>query len=367
MVQITQPYYAFITIDEPIDQASANAQTPTTHEEAFNSVHKDHWIHAMDNEFHALEQAATWHLVDATEAKNVITGKWVFKVKFANGKLQKFKARYCARGFSQVHGVDYWEIFSPVARPTTINSSLAIANQRDGFIWLGDISNAFVRTPVKDVDLYVDQPKGYAKLGPNGQRMVYKLDKYLYGLLQSSREFNKHLNKILLDYNFIQSQTDTCLYTKQTQTGSLTLSIYVDDIIMTATNEKDLELFTDYLQTHYPITLTKLDKDKQSQIVGLEIHYDKMHGVLNISQKNSILTALKTFNLEHATNASTPMEYGWHSDLHSATTPDDTNEFNSFPIREALGCLNNIALQTRPDIHFATNKCQQEMHKPTYS
>ena len=79
-----------------------------------------------------------------------------------------------------------------------------------------DIGNAFVQTPVdENTKLYVSQPQGYETYGPNKQKLVCKLNTYLYGLLHASREFNRYLKNILVDkLNFRQTDPDTCIFVK---------------------------------------------------------------------------------------------------------------------------------------------------------
>lgn len=79
------------------------------------------WRAAMAEEFKALVDNNTWHLVPRPAGANVVTGKWIFKHKFhSDGTLARHKARWVVRGYSQQHGIDYDETFSPVVKPSTI-------------------------------------------------------------------------------------------------------------------------------------------------------------------------------------------------------------------------------------------------------
>ena len=81
-------------------------------------------------EVHQLTDADTWDLVPWTDAPNIISGKWVFKIKRdEHGKIQRYKARWVARGFSQMHGIDYTETFSPTVRHASVRLLLSIVNQ----------------------------------------------------------------------------------------------------------------------------------------------------------------------------------------------------------------------------------------------
>ncbi|MCI45345.1 copia-type polyprotein, partial [Trifolium medium] len=79
------------------------------------------WKRAMEDEIHSIEKNQTWELVALPDKKKNIDVKWVFKVKLnPDGTISKHKARLVARGFLQKHGIDYNEVFAPVARIETV-------------------------------------------------------------------------------------------------------------------------------------------------------------------------------------------------------------------------------------------------------
>jgi len=76
---------------------------------------------------------------------NIVTGKWIFKQKLnSDGSLERYKARWVVRGFTQRAGVDFGETFSPVVKPATIRTVLTIAASRCWPIKQLDVSNAFL-------------------------------------------------------------------------------------------------------------------------------------------------------------------------------------------------------------------------------
>ena len=86
------------------------------------------WFAAMQEEFKALQDNGTWELVLRPPGAHVITGKWIFKNKFhADGRLERRKARWVVRGFSQRPGLDFDQTFSPVVKPATIQTVLHLA------------------------------------------------------------------------------------------------------------------------------------------------------------------------------------------------------------------------------------------------
>ena len=81
----------------------------------------------MDKEMAALEKNKTWDLVKLPVGRNLVGNKWVFKKNFsAKGKVKKYKACLVAKGYSQVEGIDFGEIFSPIVKITSIRFILVI-------------------------------------------------------------------------------------------------------------------------------------------------------------------------------------------------------------------------------------------------
>ena len=86
------------------------------------------WQQAMAEELQALEKTHTWDLVDLPSSKTYIGCKWVYKIKtHFDGFVEHYKARLVAKGYTQEYGIDYEEIFAPIARLTSVRSLLVIA------------------------------------------------------------------------------------------------------------------------------------------------------------------------------------------------------------------------------------------------
>jgi hypothetical protein len=83
---------------------------------------------AMDEEMEALDKNEAWDLMELPTGRNLIGNKWVFKNKLnAEGKVEKYKARLITKGYSQVEGIDFGEIFPPVSKLTSIRFLLSVA------------------------------------------------------------------------------------------------------------------------------------------------------------------------------------------------------------------------------------------------
>jgi hypothetical protein len=142
------------------------------------------WRKAMDAEIEAITKNKTWELATLPSGSQAIGVKWIFKTKYnEKGKIEKHKARLVAKGYTQRYGIDYGEVFAPVARWDTIRFVLALAASNSWNVFQLDVKSAFLHGEL-DEDIYVEQPLGYQH--SDGGK-VYKLKKALYGLKQAPR------------------------------------------------------------------------------------------------------------------------------------------------------------------------------------
>ena len=189
---------------------TSDLEEPKSFKQASNGQHSHKWKEAMDDEFASLQSNQTWQLVPRPSDQNVIGSRWVYKVKRGvDGSITRHKARLVARGYSQTEGVDYEEVFAPVAHAATIRTLLSFANSNNLEVHQMDVKTAFLYGIV-DCDLYMGQPEGYVDL--ERPDYVCKLNKGLYGLKQAARCWNETLDKYLIDSGYIKGSVDGCIY-----------------------------------------------------------------------------------------------------------------------------------------------------------
>ena len=110
----------------------------------------------MLNDYQLIMKNDVWDVVPRPEGKFVVTSKWIYKIKHAaDGSIEKYKARFMSRGFSQKEGIDYEETFAPVARYTSIRSVLALDAVMKWKIHQMDVKTAFLNGVVEE-EVYVE-------------------------------------------------------------------------------------------------------------------------------------------------------------------------------------------------------------------
>ena len=147
-----------------------------------------------------IEQNSTWKLVKLPRGHKAIGLKWVFKVKRdEQGTIVKHKAWLVAKGYVQQQGVDFGEVFAPVARMESVRMLLAVAAQEGWLVHHMDVKSAFLNGELKE-EVYVQQPPGFIAAGH--EEKVLKLNKALYGLRQAPHTWNVKLDRSLHDLGF---------------------------------------------------------------------------------------------------------------------------------------------------------------------
>jgi hypothetical protein len=139
----------------------------------------------MHDEMDSITENGTWELAALPAGHRPIGLKWIFKEKRdENGAVLKHKARLVAKGFVQRHGVDYDEVYAPVARLESVRLLLALAAHDGWPVHHMDVKTAFLNGEL-DEEVCVCQPPGFELPGRNGK--VLRLRKALYGLKQAPR------------------------------------------------------------------------------------------------------------------------------------------------------------------------------------
>ena len=204
----------------------------------------------------------------------------VFTVKrLDDGVIEKFKARLVADGSTQVHGIDFDRVFSTVAKISTLRIFLVIATAYDYNLTSIDVVKAYLQATLSE-DLFMMVPPGLPRFDADGQPQVVKLKKSLYGLKQAGRRWNELFCSKAIEWGFIQSAIDTCLFTYRQGSSVLWLVIWVDDGILADNDPQLRNQFVSYLNTQFEIE----DKGALKWVLQVGIQRDRANKSLTMSQ-----------------------------------------------------------------------------------
>ena len=197
---------------------------------------------AMYNELTTLiQEFDCWDYVPRTPDMNVLPSTWAFKIKlYPDGRVKKFKARFCARGDRQKEGIDYFETWAPVVQWLTVQIVMILAIKLKLISVQCDITAAFIHGRITET-IYVHQPRGF-NCGKGDE--VLRLKQILYGLKQLPCYFFHYLTERLIKQGLKASQFDPCLF----MSNSLIVILYVNDILIYGKSEAEIDGFIDRLK-----------------------------------------------------------------------------------------------------------------------
>ncbi|GJV35376.1 putative ribonuclease H-like domain-containing protein [Tanacetum coccineum] len=250
-------------------------------------------------------------LMDLPQSKRAIGTKWVYRNKKDDrGIMVRNKARLVAQGYIQEEGIDYDEVFAPVARIEAIRLFLAYASFMNFIVYQMDVKSAFLYGTIEE-EVNVCQPLGFEDLEfPN---KVYKVEKAIYGLHQDPRAWCETLSTYLLENGFRRGTMDKTLFIKKDK----------GDIIFQVSSMRELTFF-----------------------LGLQVK-QKDEGIF-ISQDKYVADILKKFDFATVKTASTPME------TNKALLKDEEDvDVDVHLYRSMIGSLMYLTT-SRPDIMFIT-------------
>ncbi|KAE8665322.1 Detected protein of unknown function [Hibiscus syriacus] len=194
--------YALPVVDDDIS---------ITYQESIQSLESDKWKSAMDEEMQSLQKNDTWKLTQLPRAK----------------------------GYDQKEGINYNEVFSPVVKHSSIRILLALVAQLNLELAQLDVKTAFLHGDLEE-EIYMTQPEGYKDGGC--EKWVCKLNKSLYGLKQSLRQWYKRFDSFMRRQNYTRSKYDHGVYLQKLKHGSfIYLLLYVDDMLIASKSQKDID------------------------------------------------------------------------------------------------------------------------------
>lgn len=258
-----------------------------------------------------------------------------------------------AKGFTQTHGLDYFQTFAPVAKMSTVRIILSLAAIQNWTLHQLDITNVFLHGDLHE-EVYMHLPLG-VPVPPDfqGSIPICKLIKSLYGLKQAPREWFAKFSQALLTFGFIQSKCDNSLFYIHTSSSFTALLVYVDDIILTGSSSSEITTVKAFLQSQFKVK----DLGHLNYFLGIEIARSK-DGIY-IHQRKYALNLLNTTGLLAAKPSHITLEAQHNLNTESGTPLSDGSIY-----RRLVGQLIYLTI-TRPELSYPVHILSQFMANPT--
>ncbi|RVW51141.1 Retrovirus-related Pol polyprotein from transposon TNT 1-94 [Vitis vinifera] len=339
--RLSSPYSAFVS-------AISSVSLPKSTHEALSHPG---WRQAMVDEMAALHSNGTWDLVVLPSGKSTVGCRWVYAVKVGpDGQVDRLKARLVAKGYTQVYGSDYGDTFSPVAKIASVRLLLSMAAMCSWPLYQLDIKNAFLHGDLAE-EVYMEQPPGFVAQGESG--LVCRLRRSLYGLKQSPRAWFSRFSSVVQEFGMLRSTADRLVFYHHNSLGQcIYLVVYVDDIVITGSDQDGIQKLKQHLFTHFQ---TK-DLGKLKYFLGIEIAQSSSGVVL--SQRKYALDILEETGMLDCKPVDTPMDPNVKLVPGQGEPLGDPGRY-----RRLVGKLNYLTI-TRPDISFPVSVVSQFLQSP---
>ncbi|UYV83970.1 hypothetical protein LAZ67_X000731 [Cordylochernes scorpioides] len=342
-----------------------STEEPSTIEEALCGPEATNWSEAIQRELQGLEEKGAWEIVPRPVKKRVIDSRWVFKRKFDSyGNLREYRARLVARGFHQIPNVDFGKKYSPVIKHKSIRFLLALAVVREWNIFQMDVKSAYLNAPLHET-VYMELPESSLN-HENFSNEVCLLKKSIYGLKQSGHEWKEKLDQILTSIGLERSRMDPCVYFSK----DIILGVYVDDLLVTTSSVESYVKFKSSIQREVDIK----DLGEVSDLLSVRIKRNKDSN-LELDQTHYIEEILKEYGMEHAKEASTPLDPGMFTEGPGGkeacrmTRPDIAyavsylSKFNSSPLQQHWNAVKHLLryLKKTKDLKLVFSKTGKKL------
>ena len=324
-------------------------QVPATLKEAFEGPDGHHWRGALNEELQSLVDNDVYEIVPIPKGAKLITSKMVLRIKLDSpGNIERYKIRIVARGFTQREGIDYKEVWAPVANLESIRILVALAAKYDLELDQMDVATAYLNGELKE-ELYMAPPEGV----PIPSGCCWRLRRSLYGLKQAGRTWNHTLDKRLKDLGFFRLNAETCLYVYKDGKGSICfLVVYVDDFLLAASSRS----FMNEVKAKLSATFKMRDLGPATYIVGIQIIRNRTKRTISLCQSQYARAIVKRCGMADSKPMSTPMA------PNPRLTREDPDENTTILEMDINGCrvsyssivgsLMYAAMGTRPDLAY---------------
>ena len=327
---------------------------PSTYKEAMECPDAEEWVESIDTEMKTLLANNTFEVVDKADVpkgRRIVKSKWVFKVKKdSKGNFLSRKTRLVAKGFTEIPGVDYFEVFHPVGKGITFRLLSAKAAARKLKLYHVDIKGAFLHANLQE-EIYMELPPG-SGFEKDGKACIVRLLKSLYGLKQAGLGWYLVHRDALLKLGFLQSRVDPCLFYHPEK--NIWVYVYVDDDLLAVDDHEQFEWFVAQLSKFFEVG----SAGPAEHYLGIRIQ--QLHGVIKLDQQAAVEDLLSKYGMEGCKAVATPSV----PNVRLAKLQEGEEACRE-PYRSLVGALLYLSMHTRPDIVYAVNELARHCSQPS--
>jgi hypothetical protein len=299
---------------------------------------------AMNAEWATFLERGVVRIAKIPKGVNPIPVYWKAQEKRnADGDVTRLKARLVADGRCLKQGIDFQQSFSSVVNEATLRTLLHVASAKGYSVDTIDVTAAYLYAPINET-VYIQFPEFIDIDRKPGH--CYVLEKSMYGLPQSGRNWFKTIKATLERLGFSSSQGDQCLMKRSGSDGMEYVAIYVDDLCIVTPNDSRTRDIKEAIVQEYDIK----DGGQMTEYLGLRIERNPETGRFEISQAGLIREVLE----DHCESAHAISQVPMAS-TYRPSSGDEQNDAQTIRrYQAAIGSLMYLSRMSRPDIAFAT-------------
>ena len=261
-----------------------------------NRPDSDLWLEVCLEELAALRETKTYIPVhiNNVDPHNIVGCHWVFALKCSpDGEVERYKAHIVAKGFNQVYSIDCDKTFAPVVKWVSICILLSLAACLNLEVHQMDIKTMFLNGELKH-EIFMSPLPGCSDYG--SKDVVWRLEKSLYGLKQSSRAWYMKAKTELHKLQFKQSDSDHAVFSFSTSTKFCIIALYVDNLMIISNSPSLLRRKKRQLMSAFKMK----DLGDIHWFLGLEITHDRARKLIFVSQSWYIADVVERFGFANS-------------------------------------------------------------------
>ena len=306
----------------------------------------------MDAEIETIERNHTWELLELSEGEKTVEVKWIYRIKLnEKGEVDRFKAHLVTKGYTQKYGIDYYEVFTLVARHYTIRMVISLTAMNEWIVFQLDVKSAFLYGELVE-QVFVNQQPSYVKKA--SKHMVYKLKKALYGLKQNIRAWYNLIDTYFSKTGFHKCPYKHTFYIKIGEKDNLLIvCLYVDDLIFTNNDEDMFRKFKQSMMKEFEMN----DLEKMKYFLAIKV--TQSAGDIFICQKKYAQEVLERFKIDDCNLVQVLIITGT-----KLTRDGEGVKIDNTYYKQMIGSLMYMT-NTRPDLTYVVSLIRRFMEAPT--